>query len=185
MGGQRSQPTGGVAPRAVDSGPGSSHQVLLVSGRKPCALQHYRFKFFLFVLFVSHISSIFQNIRGSPWSHNWAHSSILLCQARFVPLSFGRAGGSNPHPHPWLSPPLHGCLCLLTRCLRVSLLLRLLPPRFPRRWRTSNALTHRHFCRESSRVRLSFLPPTAQPRQRAETARQRGWTHPPYSPTLV
>ena len=25
--------------------------------------------------FVSHISSIFQNIRGSPWSHNWAHSS--------------------------------------------------------------------------------------------------------------
>ena len=29
-----------------------------------------------FVLFVSHIiSSIFQNIRGSPWSLNWAHSS--------------------------------------------------------------------------------------------------------------
>ena len=29
----------------------------------------------LLFLFVSHISSIFQNIRRIPWSHNWAHSS--------------------------------------------------------------------------------------------------------------
>ena len=30
---------------------------------------------FFFVCFSHYCSSIIQNIRGSPWSHNWAHSS--------------------------------------------------------------------------------------------------------------
>ena len=36
------------------------------------------FVLFFWFFFVSHISSLFQNTRGSPWSHNWAHSSPTM-----------------------------------------------------------------------------------------------------------